>query len=84
MKLKLPPPRYRVVKDDWLGYEAQFKVWYWPWWRMCSGSTGGPGVNTSKTVERARRLCVDHLALRTGSPSHVVAQFSARSLEPNP
>jgi hypothetical protein len=69
MKLKLPPPRYRVVKDDWLGYEAQFKVWYWPWWRMCSGSTGRAGVNSSHTVDMAKKVCARHLALRTCKPS---------------
>ena len=84
MKLKFPPLRYRVVRDSWLGYEAQFKMWYWPWWRMCSGSTGGPGVNTSDTVDRAKEICANHLARRTNSSSGVVAEFSAQSLELNP
>lgn len=77
MKLKLPPPRYRVVRDNWLGYEAQFQTWWWPW-RQCSPDHGGCDINTSKTVERAKQLCADHLARRTG---RVMAQFSARSLE---
>ena len=81
MKLKLPPPRYRVVRDNWLGYEAQFKVWYWPWWRQCCRFTGGPGVNTHRTADQAKDACANHLALRTDNSSHVVAEFSAKSLE---
>jgi hypothetical protein len=82
VKLKLPAPRYRVVRDSWLGYEAQFQTWWCPW-RQCSHDDGGWGINTSRTPERARQVCVNHLAHRTNRTGRVMAQFSARTLESN-
>ena len=80
MKLKLPAPRYRVVRDGWGGYEAQFQTWWCPW-RQCSHEHGGCGINTSHTLERARQVCAAHLARRAG---RAIAQFSARVLEQQP
>lgn len=25
-------PQYRIVRDDWAGYECQIKRWWWPFW----------------------------------------------------
>jgi hypothetical protein len=74
MKLRFPPTRYRVVRDSYLGYEAQFRPWWSPFWQQCNF------VNTNGTIERARQVCVAHANGR-GAP--VAAQFSARELEPN-
>lgn len=40
--------KYRIVKDEYLGYEAQQKVWWFPIWTQCGL------VNTHSSVERAR------------------------------
>lgn len=41
--------KYRIVKDDYLGYEVQQKSWWWPFWVQ----TGG--INTHMTLEKAER-----------------------------
>lgn len=51
MKLKT---KYRVVTDKYLGYEAQFKPWYYPFWLQCFG------VNTANTLERAKTTIERH------------------------
>ena len=45
--------RYRIVMDSYNGYEAQYKRWWWPCWMQI-------GINTSLTVEAARRYCDYH------------------------
>ena len=77
MKLRFPTTRYRVVRDNYLGYEAQFKVWWFPFWMECESYTGGCGTNTNRTIEEARQLCADHAEWRR----QPVAQFSAHELE---
>ena len=72
MKLRFPPTRYRVVRDRWLGYEAQFKPWWSPFWWQCNV------VNTNRSIGQARQVCVNHAS---GRGAAVVAQFSARELE---
>ena len=89
MKLRFPPTRYRVVRDEWLGYEAQFRPWWSPAWIQCSCYNGGCGINTKETIEEARQLCADHANRRphlvprsqVWFVGQVVAQFSARELQ---
>lgn len=46
--------RYRVVRDNYNGYEAQvWRVW-WPFWVMVNG------CNTVPSVDMAERLCRVH------------------------
>lgn len=44
--------RYRIVRDDYAGYEVQRKVWWWPFWCQVSHLAG---VNTWPTLESAER-----------------------------
>lgn len=46
--------KYRIVKDGYAGYEAQFKRWWFPVWMQCGF------CNTSGTVEMARKICDLH------------------------
>ena len=46
--------KYRIVKDGYAGYEAQFKRWWFPVWMQCGF------CNTSGTVEQARKICDLH------------------------
>ena len=46
--------QYRIVRDNYCGYEAQFRTWYLPFWRMVDG------CNTSATIEAARKRCDIH------------------------
>lgn len=46
--------KYRIVTDSFLGYEAQFKPWWFPVWQQCFS------VNTSHTIERAQKVCDRH------------------------
>ena len=39
---------YRIVRDNFLGYECQHKRWWWPFWTQM-GFT-----NTHRTIEEAR------------------------------
>lgn len=41
--------KFRIVADNWAGYEVQHKYWWWPFWIQ----TGG--TNTFPTVEMAER-----------------------------
>ena len=81
MKLRFPPTRYRVVRDRWLGYEAQYKAWWWPFFRPCERGGSGVECNSNYTIESARQLCADHARHRRHAADQVVAQFSARELE---
>ena len=76
------PIRYRVVRDRWWGYEAQFKVWWWPFWLQCCRQSGGRGVNSNKSPKAALQACADHFKRRRnlGRVGQVVAQFSLREL----
>lgn len=81
MKLRFPPTRYRVVRDSYLGYEAQFKPWWFPFWLPCDRNSGKSGINSNSTIESARQLCADHAKHRRHPAGQVVAQFSTRELE---
>lgn len=50
--------RYRVVTDRYLGYEAQVRYWWWPFWIQC-------GCNTHPSLEKA----VDHIRWYQGYKS---------------
>ena len=43
--------KYRVVTDHYCGFEAQYRVWWWPFWMMVNG------CNTRSTLEDAKGLC---------------------------
>lgn len=45
---------YRIVRDSYAGYEAQWRPWWWPFWSECFGT------NTSKTMEEAEMLAKHH------------------------
>lgn len=43
--------KYRVVKDNFSGYEVQIKYWYLPiFWFQVGGMAG---VNTHNTIQKA-------------------------------
>lgn len=44
---------YRIVTDDYLGYEVQFWRWWWPFW----ASTGG---RTFSSVADAEHYALAH------------------------
>ncbi len=46
--------KYRIVTDEFLGYEAQFRPWWWPFWMQCFF------VNTSPSVESSRKVVDKH------------------------
>ena len=46
--------KYRVVRDDFAGYEAQVKRWWWPFWKECFYT------NTSGTLEMALKVVERH------------------------
>ena len=81
MKLRFPPTRYRVVRDSYLGYGAQFRPWWSPFWMECDRRGGVCGTNTNKTLEDARAVCANHARYRRHPDGQVVAQFSTRELE---
>ena len=43
--------KYRVVTDDFLGYEAQYRLWFFPFWQQLDG------INTHPTIEEALEMC---------------------------
>lgn len=44
--------KYRIVTDDYLGFEAQYKIWWFPFWFQCS-------INTRRTVKESE----DYIAI---------------------
>ncbi len=40
-------PEYRIVRDRFLGYEVQKRVWWYPFWKQVGFS------NTHSSLERA-------------------------------
>lgn len=45
---------YRVVGDNFAGYEAQFRPWWSPWWFQCFG------INTRSSPEGAEAVAIAH------------------------
>ena len=43
--------KYRVVTDNYLGYEAQYRPWFLPFWQQLNGT------NTHPTIEKALEMC---------------------------
>lgn len=41
--------KYRIVTDNYSGYEVQARRWWWPFWVQCGT------VNTHQTIERAEQ-----------------------------
>lgn len=48
-------PKYRIVRDNYAGYEVQKKVWYWPFWFQVN-RRGSTGANTHSTIEQAKEF----------------------------
>lgn len=48
--------RYRIVRDKYLGYEAQVRLWWWPFTWHQMGRTGNIGCNTHFSVEGAEKF----------------------------
>lgn len=47
--------KYRIVADNYLGYEVQIKYWYWPFcWSQLNF------CNTHATLEEAKRCIESH------------------------
>lgn len=46
--------KYRVVEDNYSGYEAQVKKWYFPVWLQIGF------INTSPSIEGAKKHCEIH------------------------
>lgn len=46
-------PRWRIVTDEYRGYEVQVRTSYWKRWQQCRGE-GSKRVNTFATIEEAR------------------------------
>ena len=43
---------YRIVHDEYLGFEVQHRTWWWPFWRETGFS------NTHLTIERAEAFAL--------------------------
>ena len=52
--MKIFKTKYRIARDAYAGYEAQYKPWWSPFWMQCYG------LNTMPTVDLARKLCFQH------------------------
>ena len=47
--------KYRIVIDNYLGYEVQIKKWWFPFiWIQCSG------INTFSSVEKCEAFIANH------------------------
>lgn len=46
--------KYRIVKDNYSGFEVQKKNWWWPFWFQLNNSHHP--VNTFSSIETAKNL----------------------------
>lgn len=46
--------RYRIVFDNYLGYEVQSRIWWFPFWLECRSRIGVS--NTHHTIEKAKEF----------------------------
>jgi len=46
--------RYRIVLDRYGGYDAQYRLWWWPFWVQCYR------VDAQRTLEDAKTLIRFH------------------------
>ena len=51
----MPKTKYRVVGDNYLGYECQIRYWWFPIWVQLGG------VNTWSTLASAKRN-IEHMS----------------------
>lgn len=64
--------KYRIVKDNYAGYEAQFQYWWFPFiWIQCDVHDG---INTCFTIEQAEQVCKEHA--QKGTPVKNYDPFS--------
>lgn len=47
--------QYRIVKDDFCGFEVQKRVWYFPFWFQIR-DVKGLTTNTNTTIDEAEKL----------------------------
>lgn len=45
---------YRIVRDNYAGYEVQVRRWWWPFWQQCGF------CNTHCSIERAEQYAIRH------------------------
>lgn len=44
--------KYRIVRDNYAGYEVQLKRWWWPFWYQKGF------INTFSSIDRARNYAI--------------------------
>lgn len=50
--------KYRIVRDNYAGYEAQYQLWWLPFiWLQCDVQDG---INTCSSIEHAEQVCKQH------------------------
>ena len=56
--INFPVDKYRIVADEWAGYEIQKKRWWYPFWRQIG--YGGLCTNTFSTYDIALEVLKKH------------------------
>lgn len=54
---------YRIVTDNFAGFEVQIRTWWWPFWTQCDF------INTRPSVESAEQFAIEHAKARSRSRS---------------
>jgi len=54
MKCKLFSTKYRIVCDEYNGYEAQFRYWWMPFYVQCFVT------NTATSIEKSKAIIEKH------------------------
>lgn len=54
--MKICIRQYRIVTDDFGGFEVQKKRWYLPFWLQIKDVKGSTYINTHTTIESAEKL----------------------------
>lgn len=69
--------KFRIVEDNWSGYEVQIKFWWFPFaWLQVDYNLGIFGTNTFSTIEEARGFIVKtKTKTKTPKPSITVVEY---------
>lgn len=49
--------KYRIVSDNYQGFEAQFRYWWW-FWMAIGGLNSRPSLEGSKKLVERHKNCV--------------------------
>ena len=68
--------KFRIVEDNYSGYEVQVKFWWFPFaWLQVDYNLGIFGTNNFSKIEQAKAFIVTTTKTKTPKPSITVVEY---------